>query len=210
MDDIPCKEVWNWQEGALTTCELEYLSKSAKKGDAAEHKADQFMVDLEMCVKKAEEIQDSGWLLLACDSDNFIWKRDTYFYGHKPNRINGDLYWENLIRDFHFHHRSFNTGRMLDKTYQLNSVRRVKRQEGVKFPRLEKVNTMRLIMTNLGPGEIEKIELSTDTDFYTATLRFSFDYSGEYNKLLTVDNTSIRVSGTSIKVSQTHEIMSIN
>ena len=206
IDGIPPREVWNWQEGEETTGTIEYLSRLCKKNDPVEHKADNYMVDLDMCIKKTEEIQDTGWLLLACDSDNYVWKRDISFSSLFPGKLNGDLFWENLIPDFHAHHRFFPQGRYNGGIHQLQSICRVRRQENVKWPRLEEVDPTKLINTSLGAGEVEKLELSTDTDFYTATLRFDFDISGGYTGLITVDSTKIYVSSTGIRVSQIHEL----
>jgi hypothetical protein len=224
-DGFPSKETWVWDEGDESTASIDYLPMVCKKGDPMEHKATGYMADIGMCMRKTEDINDSGWVILACDLANAIWKRDltrskiAFFNminntGGDPMKsamidngifkdmVNGDMFWENLIMDFHFYHRYFTQGMFYDTLYNMNSVFRVRRQENVKFPRLETVDTKKLIKTNLGNGEVEKLELSTDTDFYKTTLRFGFHNDDQGISILRVDSTKVKVSSTIVKVSK--------
>ena len=179
--DFPEREVFKLSEQLGTDGFLEYTSKAVEIGKEVVHNAQVVTTDIELVVKFPEQVDENGWALIACDPSNVMWKRNSYKDGYTPGGavgdeytdvINGDLYWDNLLTDWWRYGCALTNIKINGTATTALSLRRSKKQEKVMFLRLDDLVPTELVTTHIGDGEIETMEVNTETDWITVSLLY--------------------------------------
>lgn len=180
--DFPEREVWKFAEQTGNDGYIEYSSMIVEKEKEVVHQAQFLTTDVELVVKFPDQVDEDGWMLLACDASNELLKADARKLGYTPGQaapgdmyidvINGDLYWDNLLPNFWRHGRSL-TNIVINGTASTSlSVKRSKHQEKVRFLRMEDITITELIRTHMGDAEVNQMEIETSGDWVLVSLLY--------------------------------------
>jgi len=179
--DFPEKEVWKWAEQQGSDGYIEYTSAIVDVGKETVHNAQILTTDIELVVKFPDQVDENGWALMACDPTNIIWMRDSYKDGYYPGGtlgtlypdvLNGELYWDNDLMDWWRYGLALTNVRIVGTVTTALSVTRSKKQEKVMFQRKEDITLTDLIITHLGNGEVDVMEIDTESDWVTVSLLY--------------------------------------
>lgn len=180
--EFPEREVWQWAEQLGNDGYIEYSSLIVEKDKEVTHSMKILTTDIELVVKFPDQVDENGWALMACDGSNVLWTRDTRKLGYIPGQaaqgdlytdvINGDLYWDHLLTDWFRHGRALETIVVNGGATTALSVRKAKRQEKVRFLRLEDITITDLIRTHMGDAEVDILEVDTESDWVMTTLLY--------------------------------------
>lgn len=186
---IPKFEKFNYQQSNMPYAMIEYESPLAVSSDTENHDVQLFSGDLELMGRTPDKHSDSGMIIICCDSNNYVIKRDAVIEDILVSDVmNGDLYWDNLLNDYWKYYRYFKSGYVNrgttytivfhEKTlYESRGIktftqRRLKTQRQISLPCLAQFDPYGLVKTNMGNGLIKEAELDTDTDFIKVTLMY--------------------------------------
>jgi len=180
--EFPEREVWKFAEQLGNDGYIEYSSEIVEKGKEVSHSAQFITTDVELVVKFPEQVDENGWMILACDPSNELLKADARKLGYRPGQsapgdlytdvINGDLYWDNLLPNFWRHGRSL-SGLIINGIVDTAlSTKRSKHQEKVKFQRMEDITMTDLVRTHMGDAEVDQLEINTEIDWITCSLLY--------------------------------------
>jgi len=179
--DFPSREVFKWAEQLGNDGYIEYLSLIAAQGKEVVHNFQILTTDLEIVLKFPDQVDEDGWALIACDATNKIWQRDTRKLGYYPGSttgtmyedvINGDLYWDHILAEFWTYGRPLSNSKINGDAVTMDSTRRSKKQEKVRFQRMKQIDTIELIETFMGEAEIDQMEIDTETDYILCSLLY--------------------------------------
>jgi hypothetical protein len=159
---------------------IRYASPLAKKTEL-KHDLANFVVDLDWSYDFNEEFPDEGWTLMACDSFNHVLWRDASMGVPRDtfdemviltNQLNGDLWWSNIMADFHRYGRIFQNGSLNNDDYTFISTKEYQKQVDIRFPRYFYFFAGYRATSNLGQGLIQTMEVNTKTNYVSLTLYF--------------------------------------
>ena len=180
--EFPEREVWQFAEQTGNDGYIEYSSQIVEKEKEVAHSAKFITTDVELVVKFPEQVDEDGWMLLACDASNEVLKADTRKLGYRPgqsapgtlytNVINGDLYWDNLLPNFWRHGRALTTIVINGTASTALSTKRSKHQEKVRFQRMEDITITDLVRTHMGDAAVNQLEIDTEKDWVLASLLY--------------------------------------
>lgn len=202
LTDCPEKELFKFPDGYDYDGQIKYDTKFVQKGETLEHNVSTFMTDFAYVIAYRVDSLDDSWCLICSDTPtlgqsviyrrdaNFRWKQcpvtvlavtyNEYYLREETNYPNGDLMWNNILRDFWALYPIFKRGAINGKypseTFDAVSKRykRIKRQREILFPRIESgaFDPKKLITTNIGDGRVESFEINTDTDYIKVELSY--------------------------------------
>lgn len=204
LSDCPEKETFSFPDGYDYNGQIKYDSKFAKKGEALEHNVSTFMTDFAYVIAYRIDSVDDSWCLIAAgeptlNNTGIVWRRTTgirwvqgpitvlgvaytdppYFRRNETDYPNGDLMWNNILKDWWVMFPIFQTGGINGATSSTfdaveKRYKRIKKQREIRFPRLGAgaFDPYKLITTNVGDGRIETFEIDTDTDFIKVELLY--------------------------------------
>ena len=179
-DEFYEKEIWRWSTKRGYDGLIEYTSLMVKKGSDKTYNLAPFMTDVEYILEHPDQVDESGYMIVACDGSYVIYNRDAYKFGYTPGMtsmsyfydvVNGDLCWDSLLNDWFLYGRYLESLKIDGIAKTAETTRRIKKQV-VKFPRLENFDPFELVKTNIGNAKIKEVEINTDTDFCTAQLLY--------------------------------------
>lgn len=178
----PKKEIFKPKETSDANSEINYTSLFADVTERVEHAPNVLSTDLLYVIQYQDDTSDDDFLVIAADSNDVV-NRRTFKKGMSSNiyenHPNGDLFFDNLIRDFWIYARHFKRGIInADATETVfTSQINTKKQREITFPRLIDglFDPQKLFYTNLGDGECESFEINTDTDYIKVSLMYGMD-----------------------------------
>jgi hypothetical protein len=174
-------EEFNYRDGGGSPGIIEYTSKIVKPGKKTDYDVRNFMCDFYVLVLSPDTVQDDGLFVIAADVSDVMYTRDAIRRGYSRGAVvpatylnvqNGDLFWDNVIRDWHTYGRQLASGKVTGTTVVFDSVVPMRKQVELSFPRLAEFDPMKLVTTGLGDGFTEAAELNTETDFIKITLLY--------------------------------------
>lgn len=178
----PQKETFELSETADAISEILYSSLFAKSGEIEKHTVDGFTTDLLFVIQNPDDASEDQFCIVAANEYESVYRKNVTIGMSSSvlyNRPNGDLFFDNLIRDYHLHGRFFKTGKINADAVATTflSQRPSKKQRQIFFPRLstESYDPLELIRTNLGSGTVQEYELDTETDYIKVTLLYPID-----------------------------------
>lgn len=179
-DELVEKEFFRFTEQWGYDGCIEYSCEFLKKGSEARREP-KVMTDVYLIKLYPAKVTGDGAMLLCCDANYKLRTRDAMKIGYIPgqygagtiftNIVNGDLYWDNLLCDFHLSGRCFDNGRI---NYNLKTfaAKRIVKQDPIIFPRASVIDVTQLVKTNMGDGEILQLDVSTENDFCKVILLY--------------------------------------
>lgn len=178
--EFPEREKWKFAEQLGNDGYIEYSSKIVEKEKEITHAADFITTDLELVVKFPEQVEENGWMILACDGSNEVLKADARKLGYIPGQgapgtlysdvLNGDLYWDNLLPNFWRHGRSLTNIVINGTASTALSLKRAKKQDKIRFQRQADITITDLIKTFMGEAEVDQMEVDTESDWILVSL----------------------------------------
>lgn len=135
---------------------IQVLDKYVTKGDIKENNVNVFTSDLAFVLSNPSNISKNGFVLLEC-----IDKKVTY----ENNVQNGHLAFSYLLPNYHRHGMSGRNAVVNGQAMEALSITKTKKQE-VYVPNQQFIDENRLIITELGTGQIKSIS-RTKEDFQT-------------------------------------------
>jgi hypothetical protein len=181
------KEIFKFSDTKDFGSIILYYSALAKKGSSITY-APLYSTDITYIVDYPDDASSDGICLVACDSSDNILRRNVTQgqFEHTLNSwetaevftlyANGDIFYDNLIRDFWIYSRYFLSGKInSDAAYTtFQTQKRTKKQEQLRIPRITGVfEPLKLITTNLGNGEVESYVHDLDVDFINVLLLYT-------------------------------------
>jgi len=180
--EFPEREVWKFGEQLGNDGYIEYSSEIVEKEKEVAHAAQFITTDVELVVKFPDQVDENGWMIIACDNSGLVLRADARKLGYIPGQgapgdmypdvVNGDLYWDNLLPNFWRHGRSLTNIVINGVVSTALSLKRAKRQEKVKFQRMEDITITDLIRTHMGDAEVDQMEVNTEDDWITVSLLY--------------------------------------
>ena len=177
--ESPQKETFKLSDTVDLVSEIKYDSAFCKKGETEQHVVGALTTDIAFVISYPDKSSDDTYCHLACDANKTIYRRD--FTQGMTIRVfedyaNGDLMYDNLIRDFWIHDRHMISGKInLDAAATtFETQKKTKLQREIIFPRVEagRFDPAKLITTNIGNGEVKSFEINTDTDRIKVSLLY--------------------------------------
>lgn len=197
LDYLPKKELFQMPDStisqayAFSNYEILYNNNCAGQGDQKEiiYSSELIMTDVNSCfdsglkytdynisggviVVDKKEISDEGFVLVACDSNDFI--TSEFFNNDTPERYaNYVLSWQNLINKYWSYGRPFKHYEVDLTERTANSVIKSKKQEDIKYIMCcEEIDVNGRFQTEIGVGILE----TATFDLFTETLTVNFLY----------------------------------
>lgn len=178
----PDREIFKPTDSIDTDNEIKYSSYFRTLGEKIEHARNRLSTDLLYVIQCPDKTSDDDFLLLSVN-DAWVINRRNVTTGGSPmvyvNHPNGDLFFDNLIRDFWIYDRYFETAIINADTAETTFLSMVnfKMQKPIRIPRVSDIlfDPLKLIFTHLGDGEVESFEIDTDTDWINVKLAYSVD-----------------------------------
>lgn len=204
LTDCPEKETFSFPDGYDYNGLIRYDTKFAKKGEVLEHNVSTFMTDFAYVIAYRVDSIDDSWCLIAAgeptqNNTGIVYRRTTgirwvqgpvtiagvaytdppYFRRNETDYPNGDMMWNNLLKDWWTLYPIFKVGGVNGASSSTfdpaeHRYKRIKKQREIRFPRLQSgaFDPYKLITTNVGDGRIETFEIDTDTDFIKVELLY--------------------------------------
>lgn len=128
----------------------------------------EIITDYHYVQNNPSKVSDIGFMLLNTDSS-----LDIEFYESilgNYDVANMYLSWANLITKYHRHHKPFLTGTINGVETSMLSLKKNKEQETITILEYIDIDPMKLVKTNMGDGEVEKMVINLDRNIIELTL----------------------------------------
>lgn len=155
--------------------DIKYNSACVNLKKTITYSVPKFSTDLKHIRGNASEFKDfNSFLLLACDTDDTVLSETGELTGELQE--NGHLSWANLHENYYRHDRYLLDGTMNDVETDFESAKKLKRQVPVQYGSTgccKRINPLLdLVTTELGDGQIDKMEKDNRTELFTIELLY--------------------------------------